>query len=72
VIRVGIDPGVFISPRIGRRDGAPDVVMRAFAGDRNKVVASPLPLAELELVLRRPKFAAYVDERIRRHATVVR
>jgi hypothetical protein len=43
------------------------------------VIASPLLLAELELVLRRPKFAAYVDEqtvrefveRIRRHATVV-
>jgi uncharacterized protein len=79
VIRVVIDPGVFISALIGSRGGAPDVVVRAFVDDRIKVVASPLLLAELELVLRRPKFAAYVDERtvrefverIRRHATVV-
>lgn len=47
--------------------------------DRISVVASPRLLAELELVLRRPKFAAYVDERtvrefverIRRHAMIV-
>ena len=47
--------------------------------DRISVVASQRLLAELEPVLWRPKFAAYVDEptvrefveRIRRHATVV-
>lgn len=79
MIRVVIDPGVFISALIGRRGGAPDLVMRAFVADRIKVVASPLLLAELELVLRHPKLAHYVDERaarefvdrIRRHATVV-
>jgi predicted nucleic acid-binding protein len=50
-------------------------VLPAFVDDGIKVVASPLLLAELELVLRRPKFAAYVGERtvrefverIRRH-----
>jgi putative PIN family toxin of toxin-antitoxin system len=79
VIRVVIDPGVFISALIGGRGGAPDLVVRAFVDDRIRVVASPLLLAELELVLRRQKFAAYVDERavrefverIRRHATIV-
>jgi uncharacterized protein len=79
VIRVVVDPGVFISALIGRRGGAPDLMMRAFADDRIEVVASPLLFDELERVLRRPKFAAYVDdrtarefvERVRRHATVV-
>jgi putative PIN family toxin of toxin-antitoxin system len=79
VIRVVFDPGVFIPALIGRRGGAPDLVVRAVADDRIKVVASPLLLAELDLLLRRPKFAAYVDEltvrefveRTRRHATVV-
>lgn len=79
MILVVIDSGVFISALIGRRGGAPDLVVRAFVDDRISVVASPLLLAELELVLRRPKFAAYVDERtvrefverIRRHATIV-
>jgi putative PIN family toxin of toxin-antitoxin system len=79
VIRVVIDPGVFISALIGSRGGAPDLVVRAFVADRIKVMASPHLLAELELVLRRPKLAAYVDERtarefverIRRHATIV-
>ena len=79
MIRVVIDPGVFISALIGSRGGAPDLVVRAFVDDRISVVASPLLIAELELVLRRPKFAAYVDERtvrefverIRRHATIV-
>jgi putative PIN family toxin of toxin-antitoxin system len=79
VIRVVVDPGVFISALIGSPGGAPDLVMRAFADDRIEVVASPLLLDELERVLRRPKFAKYVDdrtarefvERVRRHASVV-
>lgn len=79
MIRVVIDPGVFISTLIGSRGGAPDLVVRAFMDDRIKLVASPLLLAELELVLRRPKFAAYVGERtvrefverIRQHAMIV-
>ena len=36
--------------------------MRAFVGDRIEVIASPLLIAELERVLRRPKFPKYVDE----------
>jgi putative PIN family toxin of toxin-antitoxin system len=79
VIRVVVDPGVFISALIGRQGGAPDLVARAFADDRIEVVASPLLLAELEHVLRRPKFSRYADartrrefvDRVRRHATIV-
>ena len=79
MIRVVIDPGVFISALIGRRGAAPDLVMRAFVDDRIRVIASPLLLAELESALPRPKLAAYADERtalefverIRRHASVV-
>jgi putative PIN family toxin of toxin-antitoxin system len=79
VIRVVVDPGVFISALIGSPGGAPDLVMRAFVDDRIEVVASPLLLDELERVSRRPKFAKYVDdrigrefvERVRRHASVV-
>lgn len=79
MIRVVVDPGVFISALIGPRGGAPDLVVRGFADDRIEVVASPLTLHELERVLRRPKFARYVEDRaarefvqrIRRHATVV-
>ncbi len=79
MIRVVVDPGVFISGLIGRKGGAPDLVVRAFADDRIEVVASPLLLAELEHVLRRPKFSRYVDsrtrrefvDRVRRHATIV-
>ena len=79
MIRVVVDPGVFISALIGRRGGAPDLVVRAFVDDRIEVFASPLLLAELEHVLQRPKFSRYADartrqefvERVRRHATIV-
>lgn len=79
MIRVVVDPGVFISGLIGQRGGPPDLVVRAFIDDRIEVLASPLLLAELEQVLRRPKFRRYVDERrvreyverVQRHATVV-
>jgi uncharacterized protein len=79
VIRVVVDPGVFISALIGARGGAPDLVVRAFIDDRIIVFASPALIAELERVLARPKFTRYVDERmrrefvdrIRRHAAVV-
>jgi uncharacterized protein len=78
LIRVVVDPGVFISALIGTRGGAPDAVVRAFIDERITVVASPLLLAELDSVLRRPKFARYADERtrrefverVRRHASV--
>jgi predicted nucleic acid-binding protein len=57
VIRVVVDPGVFISALFGPRGGAPDIVVRAFIDDHLTVVASPLLLTELERVLRRAKFA---------------
>ena len=66
MIRVVVDPGVFVSALIGRRGSAPDLVMRALIAERVVVVASPLLLAELAQVLRRPKFARYVDDRARR------
>lgn len=66
MIRVVVNPGVFISALIGRRGSPPDVVMRALIAERVVVVASPLLLAELAQVLRRPKFARYVDDRARR------
>lgn len=78
MIRVVIDPGVFIAALIGRREAAPDLVMRAFIDDRIQVTVSPLLLAELERVLRRPKLLRYVDDRtahefvgrVRQHATI--
>jgi putative PIN family toxin of toxin-antitoxin system len=66
VIRVVVDPGVFISALIGSPGNTPDLVMRAFTDDRIQVVASPLLLDELERVLRRPKLAKYVDDRAAR------
>jgi putative PIN family toxin of toxin-antitoxin system len=79
VIRVVLDPGVLISALIGRPDGGPGLVLRAFVDDRIEVVASPLLFAELERVLSRPKLRRYIDERaareyverIRRLATIV-
>jgi len=66
VIRVVVDPGVFVSALIGTRGAAPDLVVRALVDDRIEVVASPLLLDELERVQRRPKFHRYVDERATR------
>lgn len=55
MIRLVVDPGVFISALVGGRGGAPDLVVRALVDDRIEVIASPLLTAELEGVLRRPK-----------------
>ena len=63
MIRVVIDPGVFVSALIGQRGAAPDLAVRAMIDDRVQVVASPLLMDELERVLRRPRFAQYADER---------
>jgi putative PIN family toxin of toxin-antitoxin system len=79
VIRVVLDPGVLISALIGKPDGGPGLVLRAFVDDRIEVVASLLLFAELERVLSRPKLRRYIDERaareyverIRRLATIV-
>ncbi len=77
MIRVVIDPSVFVSALIGQRGSAPDRVVRAFVDDKIEVVVCPLLLAELERVLARPKFRRYIDARvvgeyvarIKRHAT---
>lgn len=78
MIRVVVDPGVFVSALIGRRASPPDLVARGMIDDRIQVIASPLLMDELERVLRRPKFAKYADEatvsefveRVARHATM--
>lgn len=66
MIRVVVDPGVFISALIGARGSAPDVIVRAFIDERIAVITSPQLLGELERVVLRPKFARYADERTRR------
>ena len=40
MIRVVVDPGVFVSALIGTRGGAPDIVVRAFIDERIAVVGS--------------------------------
>jgi putative PIN family toxin of toxin-antitoxin system len=78
VIRVVIDPGVFVSVLIGSRGSAPDRVFNAWIDDRIEVIASPQLIAELRRVVQRPKFRRWFDnrtaqqlvERIERHATL--
>ncbi len=65
MIRVVVDPGVFVSALIGRSGSAPDLLVRALVDERIVVVVSPQLLDELHRVLRRPKFARYFDDRVR-------
>jgi predicted nucleic acid-binding protein len=44
VIRVVVDPGVFVSALIGTRGAAADLVVCALVDDRIAVVASPMLL----------------------------
>jgi len=77
VIRVVVDPGVFISALIGPVDSPPAGVVDAWIDDRIEVLVSPELLAELRRVVLRPKFRRWFDEarareligRIERHAT---
>jgi putative PIN family toxin of toxin-antitoxin system len=79
VIRAVADPGVLVSALLVRRGTPPDALVRAWRDDRIELVACPALLAELERVLRRPKFWGRIDEkqvaelleRLRRHATMV-
>jgi uncharacterized protein len=79
VIRVVVDPGVFVSALIGPPGSPPDVVVQAWIDDRVEVLVSPALLAELRLVVMRPKFRPWFDEttahqlveRIERHATML-
>jgi uncharacterized protein len=79
VIRLVVDPGVFVSALIGRPESPPSTIVQAWIDDRIELVVSPALLVELRLVLLRPKFRRWFDEltaqqlaeRIERHATVV-
>lgn len=78
MIRVVVDPGVFISALIGSAGSPPDRVVEAWIDDRIEIVVSPELLAELRRVALRPKFRRWFDEarareliaRIERQATV--
>ncbi len=78
MIRVVVDPGVFLSALIGPRGSPPDRIFSAWVDDRLEIVASPQLIAELHRVALRPKFRRWFDEatarqliaRIERHATV--
>ncbi len=77
MLRVVLDPNVLISGLITPR-GASAHLLVALRDGAFELVASPLLLAELETVLRRPKFRKYVTvdevtefvDLIRRVATV--
>jgi uncharacterized protein len=79
VIRLVVDPGVFISALIGPPGSPPDQIVQAWIDDRVEIIASPALLAELRRVIARPKFRRWFDEltarqlaeRIERHATVL-
>lgn len=74
MIRVVVDPGVFVSALIGRPGSPPDIVVGAWI----EVLASPQLIAELRRVVARPKFRQWFDEttarqlvaRIERHGTI--
>jgi uncharacterized protein len=78
VIRVVVDPGVFVSVLIGSPGSPPDRIFNAWVADRIEIVASPKVIAELRHVVMRPKFRRWFDEararqlieRIELHATI--
>ncbi len=61
MLRVVIDPGVLIAALLSKK-GAPAGVLLAWLEGRFHLVVSPVLLAELEKVLRRPNFRRYVTE----------
>jgi uncharacterized protein len=56
VIRVVIDPGVYVSAFISPRRAAPAIVVEALLDGRFEGLVSPLLIGELARVLSRPKF----------------
>jgi putative PIN family toxin of toxin-antitoxin system len=56
VIRVVIDPGVYVSAFISPRRAAPAIVVEALLDGEIEALVSPLLLAELARVLGRTKF----------------
>lgn len=57
MIRVVIDPGVYVSAFISPRRAAPGMVVEALLDGEIEALVSPLLLAELARVLGRDKFA---------------
>jgi len=57
VIRVVIDPGVYVSAFISPRRAAPGLVVEALLDGDVEALVSPLLMAELARVLARDKFA---------------
>jgi uncharacterized protein len=78
VIRVVIDPGVFVSALVGPSGSPPDRIVSAWIDDRLEIVASPALITELRRVTMRKKFRKWFDEaaakqlveRIELHATM--
>jgi putative PIN family toxin of toxin-antitoxin system len=61
VIRVVVDPGVFVSAFISPRRSAPALIVEAIFARRLEVVVSAKLLGELREVLGRDKFAKYAE-----------
>lgn len=61
MLRVVVDPGVLIAALLSAK-GAPASILVAWLEGRFHLIVSPGLLAELERVLRRPKFRPYVTE----------
>jgi putative PIN family toxin of toxin-antitoxin system len=55
-VRVVVDPGVLVSALLSQQ-GPPDTLVRLWGRGAFELVVSPLLLAELEEVLRRPRIA---------------
>jgi uncharacterized protein len=62
VLRVLVDPGVLVAALISR-EGAPARLLRLWLDGAFDLIVSPALLAELEDVLRRPKFRPYFTVR---------
>lgn len=55
--RAVLDPNVLVSAFISQRGGSPDRIVRAWREGAFELVVSPQLIAELTVVLARPKFA---------------
>ncbi|HEX7290959.1 MAG TPA: putative toxin-antitoxin system toxin component, PIN family [Conexibacter sp.] len=62
MIRVVVDPGVFVSAFVSPKRAAPALLVEALLDGQVSAVVSPALLDELTRVLRREKFAAYSGE----------
>lgn len=62
MIRVVIDPGVFVSAFISPKRAAPALAIEAMIDGHIEAIVSPMLLAELARVLGREKFSAFASE----------